>query len=102
MTVMWLETRALIEYEDGTREPLYVGMTTKREGMALLRRSWKESKFQPGDHVRLETQDFADIALTLFFGALHMRDAFQAKIKELGIEAVEPQQAPATASDRTE
>jgi hypothetical protein len=102
MTVTWRETRALIEYEDGTREPLYVGMTTEREGMALLRRSWKETKFRPGDQVRLETQDFADIALTLFFGALHMRDAFLEKIKALGIEAVEPQTATATASDTTE
>jgi hypothetical protein len=102
MTVTWQETRALIEYEDGSIEPLYVGMVTEQAGTVIFKRSWKETKFQLGDQVRFETQDFADIALTLFFGATHMRETFLAKVKELGIETVEPQQAPAPASDTTE
>lgn len=74
MTVTWREMSALIEYEDGSTEPLYVGMVTKQDGGAILKRSWKETKFRPGDQVRFDAKDFTDIALTLFLGALHMRD----------------------------
>jgi hypothetical protein len=101
LSVTWLETRVLIEYQDGSREPLYAGMVTEREGMAILKRSWKETAFRLGDQVRFDTQDFADIALTLFFGALHMRDTFLEKVKTLGIQ-VEPPKQPAPASDTTE
>lgn len=92
MTVTWLETRGLIEYEDGSTEPLFAGMVTKQAGTMIFKRSWKEIQFQPGDQVRLDTQDFADIALTLFFGALHMRDTFLDKVKALGIEVKPPQE----------
>ncbi len=101
MTVVWQETRVLIEYEDGSVEPLYVGMVTEQAGTVIFKRSWKETKFLLGDQVRFDTQDFADIVLTLFFGALHMRDTFLENVKTLGIE-VETQQASAPASDTTE
>lgn len=96
LTVTWLETRALIEYEDGSIEPLYAGMVTEQAGTVIFKRSWKETKFRLEDQVCFETQDFADIALTLFFGALHMRDTFLEKVKTLGIE-VEPPQQPGKA-----
>jgi len=93
MAVTWLETKVLIEYEDGSTEPLYAGMVTEREGMMILRRSWKETKHRLGDQVHFDTQDFTDIALTLFLGAMHMREAFLEKIKALSIEIAPPQQA---------
>ena len=67
-------------------------MVTKQAGTVIFKTSWKETKFRPGDQVRLETQDFADISLTLFFGALHMRDALLEKVRALGIEVESPQE----------
>ncbi|MFL6232151.1 MAG: hypothetical protein ACJ76N_03380 [Thermoanaerobaculia bacterium] len=101
MTVAWQETRVLIEYEDGSSELLFAGMLTKQAGTVILKRSWKETKLRLGEQIHFDTQSFADIVLTLFFGAMHMREIFLENIKALGIEIASPQQ-PAPASDTTE
>jgi len=56
--------------------------------MLGLQLPWKERSFPLGERIQFNTKDFADVALTLFLGALAMREVFLKLVKALGIEAL--------------
>lgn len=96
MAVNWQEMELLIRYEDGSSEPAVKGTVTKMDGWVALKRSWKEKTFPLGAEVQLDTQDFAEIVLTLYSAAMYMRNVFLKVLEDRGIDVSAQKASAAT------
>lgn len=70
-----------VEYADGTREPLHLGMVAKDEGRIVMCRSRDPRVFRVGERIQLTKQDLLRIAASIFEMVLALRSNFYAHVR---------------------
>jgi hypothetical protein len=81
-----------VEYEDGTREAVLPGLTTKGEGWVVMCRTRVPRTFRAGDEIQLTKQDLFRIAATVFELILRLRSNLYGHVRNTCAEDFKEQQ----------